>query len=232
MIEMLVVLAVMMGLLSLLQPSVRKVLRQANAITCQNHLSQIGVAMSLYDTDFGHFPPSAIQDGAGQYHISWDDLLGLYEYDGRKLSLFQSQLGACDEESMLYQCPNQVEFSTLDSVKNEHLRSYKINNNQSAENDGGIAARDYGVSLYEIPIPSEVIAITEHDDGNVLGKGNTSGIQFYKHQESMITAEPLKSHDLQLNYLFSDAHVEALFYQETVTGLAKNSGYWTRDPSD
>lgn len=188
--------------------------------------------MGLYENDFGYFPPNAIQDGAGQYHISWDDLLGFYQYDGRKLSQYQSQLGACDEESMLYQCQNQADFSSMDSSSGRHLRSYKINNNQAAENDGGIAARDFGVSLSEIPIPSEVISLAEDDDANVLGKGNASGIANYKNQESMITAEPLKSHDLQLNYLFSDAHVEALFYQETVTGLAKNSGYWTRDPSD
>lgn len=104
-IELLVVFAIMMVLISLLQPTFKKILQTAHILECQNNLKQHGHALAVYMEDYdGYYPQVRSWEGlSGKrgnsrfygaiYHSPEQKPLNSYLGNNYKLSECPSDLG-------------------------------------------------------------------------------------------------------------------------------------------
>lgn len=234
-IEVLVVFAVIGVLLSLLQPSLKKVIEQANLITCSNNYRFIFMNTDSYTHD-NMFYPNALTNLAwtNRGKITWDDLLGM-EYDGRNISLASAESwtitytndGARTIQNQ-YHCPSDTRVQS-----NRAIRSYGLNTNRYSNSirQGFSNFYDYGTRwsahISEVPAPAKTFLFAERFVGFL---GNLSAGVPYPNWQN--TAPP---HIDQFNYLFADGHSERFYLEDTFNPNipAHHAGkYWTRDPND
>ena len=120
-IELLVVLAIIGILVSILMPSLVKAREQARMAICLSNNKQLSLAFHTYAAQNNNRTPFTYGE------ITFDDLLGMGQYDGRNLTYaVASQAGIVDEEyaSKIYYCPSASynKFNAVDKYK--HLAEY------------------------------------------------------------------------------------------------------------
>jgi prepilin-type N-terminal cleavage/methylation domain-containing protein len=64
-IELLVVVAIISVLMMLLLPAIQRAREMANKVRCQSNLSQIGLALHMYQHDNGYLPPAHVRPNYG-----------------------------------------------------------------------------------------------------------------------------------------------------------------------
>ncbi len=70
MVEMLVVIAIILILMSLILPSFRRAVHQSRLVRCASNLSQLGKAVSAYaDDNFGHYPRRTVNQLGKQPYV-------------------------------------------------------------------------------------------------------------------------------------------------------------------
>ena len=93
-IELLVVITIVGVLLALLLPAVQAARETARRIECGNHLRQIGLAMHMYNDQWGYFPPAGRGQTSG-FVVILPYLERGAEYDG-----YDTSLSALSRESI------------------------------------------------------------------------------------------------------------------------------------
>jgi prepilin-type N-terminal cleavage/methylation domain-containing protein/prepilin-type processing-associated H-X9-DG protein len=74
-IELLMVIAIIAVLAALLLPSLNRAKASAKAAACVNNVRQLGLALQMYVSDTGTFPPVASQTANGESPPFWYDFL-------------------------------------------------------------------------------------------------------------------------------------------------------------
>lgn len=117
-LEMLVVLAIVLILLSLLLPHVERGLTPARRVQCRNNLKQISLALYDYHDEYQSFPPAWTVDADGKRLHSWRTLIlpyldqqKLYEtIDLSKPWDDPANATAYGTHLHVYQCPSAAEL--------------------------------------------------------------------------------------------------------------------------
>ena len=124
-IELLVVLAVITILISLLLQTLSKARKSARMTQCANNLNSTSNSLIMFALDNNKYFTYG-SNGS----VTWDDLLGLGQYDGRSISQDIANLNKIDNEadgSKVYYCPS-ASFDYLTSNA-EPVRTYTVNTN-------------------------------------------------------------------------------------------------------
>ena len=118
--ELLVVIAIIGILAGILLPALSQAKKKALGANCQSNMKQLGISMIAYAGDYNDQYPAGYTVN-GYPEVSWDDQLGLGNYDGRNLTQVQaaqSYLGLSTPNAndykfyLQYACPADQYLST------------------------------------------------------------------------------------------------------------------------
>ena len=142
-IELLVVIAIIAILASLLLPALAKAKGKAKQTRCLSNMKQIGIALVLYENDFGKYPPKASQvpDFMNKRHSLWRNncLFAIARY-------LQNQNRPSTE---VYSCPDAKKPGDASDATEISATSYLPN---------GVVM---DLSMDQVRRPSEVAALQE-----------------------------------------------------------------------
>ncbi len=123
-IELLVVIAIIAVLIGLLIPAVQKVREAASRVQCLNNLKQLGLALHMFESVKGHFPPALVTDQSNMSDIEatgFTQLLPYIEQDNAyKLYSFDDpwwqkvNFVAVGTEVGLFYCPSNRAGGAID----------------------------------------------------------------------------------------------------------------------
>src|SRR5262249_37544965 len=118
-IELLVVIAIIAVLIALLLPAVQKVREAANRVACQNNLKQLALAMHIYQSARGAFPPAFKGDGTPiAYFASWSALAELNPFLEQTAIYNQMDLSLPTYESTIpFNITRPNQFAVQQTVK-------------------------------------------------------------------------------------------------------------------
>jgi prepilin-type N-terminal cleavage/methylation domain-containing protein/prepilin-type processing-associated H-X9-DG protein len=231
-VELLVVIAIIAVLASLLLPAVSSARRSARFTACKSNLHQVGMALTLYVSDFSAFPLGIVDDGVavsqtrngGVFYDtmkSWADLIEPYASGTAKIDANYNDpvLGCPSDHSPYGYNKDGVEASMLPSADLGLGGLATIDAN--GRSLGPTPLRENSVTL-----PSDMIAIGDLGlrlkDGNLvsLAKIGFDGNAYFVSQEAeqALVAYTKNRHGAKANIVFCDNHVEGLKF----SGLYRN----------
>jgi prepilin-type N-terminal cleavage/methylation domain-containing protein/prepilin-type processing-associated H-X9-DG protein len=250
-IELLVVIAIIAILAGMLLPALKLAKQAAKLSSCTNNLKQISLAFNGYEGDWNSYLPyGKITNGPG-----WDTLL--YEYLSTKdltTAEFNNYIPFSKKLS-IYQCPASNKPVDEGSNNVRARMNYAVPADSTYNHDVLFfckpATPKDPIRTTMITNPSRTFYLTEVDavDSNYcqgLGRSvitperqmlfTTNGISV-----GAYINETYKLHSnsqFKVNYLFADAHIEFLRYDDpfvvgnVITNLMSPKGAWTLSPND
>lgn len=249
MIELLVVIAIIAILAGMLLPALNVARAKARHIACLGNQKQIGTACIMYGSDNTDQIPVARNvnpnSASPSGYISWDDLLGLGGYDGRKVAMSDAMIswavGSVKTEGArkLYNCTENP-----NNKGTNYVRSYSMNAGFYADNKPintfptggsawyqGVSGEQWSIRFAGTNKPSRTAMIVENFKAHNIGACEET--YTYRPSEMYPAATPSKGHPgRKFNFLCVDGHVAVLTLQESLGPGGQLSsyprGYWTR----
>jgi prepilin-type N-terminal cleavage/methylation domain-containing protein len=233
-LELLVVIAIIAILAALLFPVLSRAKAQAQSTACKNHLSQIGMAMAMYVSDIGKYPPTL---GGGPPFETWADRLTTYSPVNWTNTAWQCPTYIANKgiAKFVPPPPGGGEFTAWSSYS---YNAYGMSDLKIAGAAGSgkraLGLGNLNVSAHEqqIASPSEMYAVA---DSRSVWQQNANGFAGQEVMNPwdlgmgfMAITEANAPHSEGYNLLFNDAHVD----------LVKRSDYlyppraaqnWNRD---
>jgi len=142
-IELLVVIAIIAILIALMLPAVQQAREAARRTQCKNHLLQLGLAITNYDSSFEVLPPGTVNlegpivNTPEGYHMSWIvQMLPMMEQSHMfsKIDFQQSAYSAANDEV------RKIQMGSM-SCPSDFKPNYEI------ENVGNVVASSYAASF-------------------------------------------------------------------------------------
>jgi len=252
-IELLVVIAIIALLASLLLPALSRAKFQARNTLCKNNLRQVGLALQMYVTEYGAYPPRlSSAEGGGRF--VFDQLLERFIYPGREV-LPYGQFQGPRKFDPIFQCPvfgSKVHNMPWASIA---LAPQYCYNTSGVGYDGrigqfllglsGIGNNNDGQSVVPesaVVAPSEMIAIgdpfirserTELDRMFVRESGwrpiRTKPLFSLDTDEMAKSPTAAKMHHQRFNKVFCDGHVETEDFNKPFVASDEYLRRWNND---
>jgi prepilin-type N-terminal cleavage/methylation domain-containing protein/prepilin-type processing-associated H-X9-DG protein len=258
-VELLVVIAIIALLLSILIPALNKVKESARTVVCQNQLKTIGLANSLYASDYGgrYVPacdPSVVDPG----QRSWNVNLPFLKYVGLANSAGQATANGYQMPDK-YLCPTDKVTRTQDDWNYTNKVSYGYNMSdwtwKETKEPFSIAGNIFydrtgrstrGLSQNKIRLPSDKVFFTDSQDIWVIENqanyknfwdNGKSRSKLYKDQGFWQAV--YYRHSERANVLYCDIHVstskkEQMFFYDSAgkPDTPRNDALWFTLPSN
>lgn len=251
-IELLVVIAILASLISLLTPSLHKVLKASEKLICQNNMKQLGVIFSFYTADNEDaYPTMHRVPGHDRISWTWDDYFMIYDKrserglsatdldrDRRRWSYTPGYY--TNDEIELYQCASDKRegVSVLlgrEFISRSYSMTFHINNLHKIYR--GFTSYHWTQDINHVKTrthasinqTNRTILLTEYQGlGNTLSHLAGAAISI-KQMTPQQMNDNFWSHGLwESNYLFVDGHIEYLNFTDTVS-LSSTSPWEVRD---
>lgn len=236
-VEMVVVIAVLLILVSLLQTSLTNVLTKAKSMDCSNNLKNLGTGVAMYTQDEGYFPVAVPAMGSNEW--AWPAQVRMYLHGSDSTANFNCPSAPKEAHWVAkYDSANKVparmgyyqDEMRLPQAVNKKIMSYGYNA-QGPWGQRGLGVvfnhpdpRFGFVKPHEVIRPNNMIALADSNwdipglgEANIYGRGSkdwSSLVAMYSEDQW-----PLDLHDFKANINFVDGHVESLWRFEFVAQL-------------
>ena len=243
-VELLVVIAIIAILAALLLPALSQAKETARRIYCTNNMKSIALAANVYAGENNAFLPYGRSKKNSPAPISWDDLLGIGGYDGRKLPITEANYSYIKDEqyaSKLYRCPSDpTPLKHTDSNLIKYCRSYTGNaggnysdwNNANTQTkdvqhnaEAGVMGKEWSASIQSLKNASNVFLFVESAKSLNQGMPSNAIASYYELND---TTKRKDNHGhLRANYAFVDGHIQFMKLFHT-----SSPNYWSRAKGD
>jgi prepilin-type N-terminal cleavage/methylation domain-containing protein/prepilin-type processing-associated H-X9-DG protein len=198
-IELLVVIAIIAILASMLLPALNKAREQAKKISCANNLKQLGTAFALYGNDFSNYLPPLYSLPSGSYDNMWYERMT--GYLPQKAIAIASINDLNTATNSILQCPS---CSLAANFKTNYIPNANFIQHPAAPCKSTKIIRNSSrtAMLLEVATRYGVGAIEAYS-GMVPNFNYPARVQ-RGHAYACISYP----HNMTLNILFADAHVE------------------------
>jgi len=251
-IELLVVIAIIAILAALLLPALTQAKNAARKIYCMNNLKSIALSTFGYTNANDGYIPYGISTNSSTIYTTWDDLLGMGGYDGRKLPEWlgieengiENKPNEIIHASPLYICPSD---KTNAGVDRGRVRSYAgnagggntytywkiekddINAGVMGTRTGG-GTTGWSINISEVENSNDVILYMDYQNvktnATIQGKTSNAVVTYGKIEGEFTQATGVHGKYIN-NYSFLDGHVKSQKEQTT-----QSPNIWTRASGD
>ena len=197
-VELLVVISIIAILASLLLPALGMAREGAKKITCTNNLKQTGLAVVMYQDDWGDLFPGG-KSGSARFYT------GLEPYTNINPTKAASSCAA----AQIYWCPSDAYRANLPSTNSCHHHSYGINSYMYWD----AAGNDNMKRQRTIKKPSKMMYLVDAKGTRVGREGYPLSFNFnvYPFKTSAVTDECVDfRHNKSANCLWGDLHVDSV----------------------
>jgi prepilin-type processing-associated H-X9-DG protein/prepilin-type N-terminal cleavage/methylation domain-containing protein len=239
-VELLVVTAIIVILAALLMPVLSRGKEQAQSVSCENHLRQIGLAVEMYVSDHNVYPPGF--GGESAFKL-WPDHLAPYNPVPWTNASWQCPTYVAEGGTAMLQVFQQTggnfafKASCSYSYNSEGIIGYKLitTNNWATQSPPlGLGELNVKVPDDRIVAPSEMYTVGDTRPARYRDKGGLDGRMVmwpWKLLPSGLNArytEAKPPHAEGYNLLFADGHV-SLVKQKDYLYPPRTAQNWNRD---
>ncbi len=237
-VELIVVIAIVALLAALLLPSLDRAKSSALFTKCKSNVRQLGMALTMYVSDFAAYPPSHPSDSQNQY---WSGLIESH-LTGANNKFFAGALRVCPARGQ----PGQPYGYNHTGVVSVHQNATRFRGGWRDFGLGGMM-RTEDQSLFplyrplpesRVLIPSDMIAIGDNglreSQGLVIATGDSigfspEGILFTPDSIRKLASATKKRHGSRSNVAFCDGHVEGLEFSQLYANKESQLKRWNND---
>jgi prepilin-type N-terminal cleavage/methylation domain-containing protein/prepilin-type processing-associated H-X9-DG protein len=232
-IELLVVIAIIAILAALLLPALTSAKRSAQFTKCKSNLRQLGVALTMYVSDFSAYPPSYVLD---PFQL-WSGLLEPYASGKSTNTMFSGPLFACPVERLVgtfgynhtgvdvsnpYNPPSGLRYGELG------LGGMILGDDKSIRTP---------LRETRVVVPSDMIAIGDlgvrNERGHLISVidriGFDASANLSPESERAAMDYTKRRHASKANMVFCDGHVEGLKFIRLYTNKEEQLQRWNND---